>query len=68
MPCPFPCLCPCAAKVNPDSRKEGLYLKGSLQDGKGNISAGRMLRQAAARAARLPELQKKEAFCFRREE
>lgn len=33
MPCPFPRLCPCAAKVNPDSRKEGLYLKGSLQDG-----------------------------------
>ncbi|CAK6446284.1 unnamed protein product [Pipistrellus nathusii] len=23
---------PCAAKIDPDSRKEGLYLKGSLQD------------------------------------
>lgn len=30
---PLSRLCPCAAKINPDSRKEGLYLKGSLQDG-----------------------------------
>lgn len=59
---PLSHLCPCAAKINPDSRKEGLYLKGSLQDGEREYFSQENAQASCCQAAHLPELQKKEAF------
>lgn len=68
MPCPLSRLCPCAAKINPDSRKEGLYLKGSPQDWGREYFSQENAQASCCRGCPPPRAPEEGGLCFHREE